>query len=303
VAAPAVARSPAAGGAKAKARVTSIRFTLIELLVVVSIIAILAAMLLPVLGRAREKARRAVCVSNLRQVYVGTQLYADEQDGIAPAEPPSNSGDWVLPDGIACADIYGSVRPGFNTNGALGLGQAVANKNLHIDVLYCPDNLGGSPTADQRYSQYRYGFYASRNLIFGSAFQSPWPDPRDPVLLGWSPWGGGSNYYLKSSYSYRSSYWSTQAVGNWSPMNLRPSHDKYPYHALLIDRSGTFHGPSGCNVTWGDGSVNWWEDPRIVLQFTVSGGPAYPTAAGLTVWHSGWAGYLMDMADQYAYGK
>jgi prepilin-type N-terminal cleavage/methylation domain-containing protein len=56
------------------------RFTLIELLVVVAIIAVLAAMLLPVLGRAREQTRRAVCISNLRQWAIGIQMYSSDND-------------------------------------------------------------------------------------------------------------------------------------------------------------------------------------------------------------------------------
>ncbi|WP_347275171.1 DUF1559 domain-containing protein [Candidatus Kuenenia sp.] len=60
-------------------------FTLIELLVVIAIIGILASILLPVLGKARESARKTQCASNLKHIGLALRMYANDQEGAFPA--------------------------------------------------------------------------------------------------------------------------------------------------------------------------------------------------------------------------
>ena len=122
-----VARSPAGCGATATARVTRAAFTLIELLVVIAIIAILAAMLLPALGRARKKAVCISCVSNCRQVGIMAAMYAGDFGDFVPMYVSGGTNRWWQVLGRHCenrdfVEVYACPGSKFRTSVSIGPG-------------------------------------------------------------------------------------------------------------------------------------------------------------------------------------
>ena len=83
-------------------------FTLIELLVVIAIIAILAAILFPVFAQAREKARQTSCLSNMKQLSLGLNMYVQDYDETWPRNDDCINGGTVrLPALCHCCRLYG----------------------------------------------------------------------------------------------------------------------------------------------------------------------------------------------------
>lgn len=111
-------------------------FTLIELLVVIAIIAILAALLLPALARAKEKTRAIQCLSQFRQLGLAVRLYADDHDDTFPRSMHSAATYNELPWGRSIAPYVGVAAPSAWTN-------------LLYTIYHCPK--------DQRVGNWSYG--------------------------------------------------------------------------------------------------------------------------------------------------
>jgi len=130
-------------------------FTLIELLVVIAIIAILASLLLPTLARAKEKAKRIQCVSNLRQIVVAFRVFSLDHEGYFPWHASQNDGgtygtpagecwrnylaasnELITPKILRCpSDVATKANPSSWFANADGFANAVANRGKALSYF------------------------------------------------------------------------------------------------------------------------------------------------------------------------
>jgi prepilin-type N-terminal cleavage/methylation domain-containing protein/prepilin-type processing-associated H-X9-DG protein len=126
-------------------------FTLIELLVVIAIIAILASILFPVFGRARENGRRASCQSNLKQIGLGLMQYSQDYDEILIA-------DWYSP-----ATSPGATNPASSANPAYKWMDAAYPYIKSEQIFMCP-----SATGERADPYVYYGRLTANTGLYGS---------------------------------------------------------------------------------------------------------------------------------------